>query len=100
MKINKIFSFLAACMLLYGYVGVMESQTNTVCAMPSEQVGIASWVVWGNDLHHEIPLAKTRNCPQGIDYVLDLINRCIEGHTRLKIRHLFASDIWFYIIEK
>lgn len=100
MKVKKIYSFLVACMLLCGSIGLLESQTNSAYATPKERLGFCEWIVWGTSLYDEIPLAEERNCPQGIDYVLDLINRCIEGHTRLKILHLSASDIWFYAIEK
>ena len=94
MKIKKICSFLVACLLLCGSVGVMESHTNTAYAMPSEQVGIASWVVWGNDLHHEIPLAKTRHCPQGLGVVIAIINRCIREGRHLNVYNVLGK--WFY----
>lgn len=79
MKIKRICSFLVACMLFCGSVGVMESQVNIVHAMPSRQVGIASWVVWGPDLHHEIPLARTRRCAQGVNNAIAVINACIKN---------------------
>lgn len=98
MKIKKICSFLVACMLLCGSVGVMESQTNTAYAMPSVMVvPFAAWDVWGNDLHHEIPLARTRNCPQGINYVISLINRCIREGRKLRVTR--SLNMWYYEIR-
>lgn len=96
MKIKKICSFLVACIMICGSAGIMESQMNTTYAMPSEQVGIASWVVWGNDLHHEIPLARTRNCPQGINFVVSIINQCIREGRHLNVFNVFGK--WFYRI--
>lgn len=98
MKINKIFSFLAACMLLYGCVGVMESQTNTAYAEPVAKLGLNEWQVWGNDLHNEIRLAKGRVCPQGLGNVVAMINRCIREGRVLRVS-CAIGNVFFYSVS-
>ena len=53
-----------------------NSVITNVSAMPSKRVGIDTWRVWGTDLEGEKGLARSRNCPQGIDYVISLIEKC------------------------
>ena len=97
MKIKKICSFFVVCMLLCGSVAVLKSQTNTACAMPSEQVGRNEWIVWGDSLHNEISLARTRFCPQGFDTVVRLILTCINEGRRLRVQR-FRGNVWSYVI--
>jgi len=97
MKIKKICSFLVACMLLCGSVGVMESQTNTVYAMPSQYVADNTWLVWGEEsLYNEIRLAKGRICPQGVSRVILLIEKCIRQGRKLRVTKSFFK--WYYEI--
>ncbi|HAU87478.1 MAG TPA: hypothetical protein DCW90_18930 [Lachnospiraceae bacterium] len=85
-------------MLLFGSAGFMESQMNTAYATPSVVIRpLAEWHVWGRDLYHEIPLARTRFCPQGIGYVTALINRCIRENRVLRVICHFG--IWTYSIK-
>ncbi len=101
MKSKKICSLIFACALVFGAIGFTQSQKTTAYAMPSVQVGPRTWHVTGEkDLRDDLRLVNSRCCPDGRQYVKDLINRCIREHRTLVVTQgEIGSNVFYYSIK-
>ena len=103
MKSKKICSFILVCALVFSGIGFNQSKTNTVYAMPVEEIPPGNiWYVTGQkDLLRDKLLVYERNCPQGRGYAKSVISTCIRENKTLivHLRHdIFRGDTWWYYI--
>ena len=96
---RKAVSALVSAVSLFSVPALTISVMPTVSATPSEQRGINVWEVWGwNDLEGEKGLARNRNCPQGINAVIRIIEECQRTGRHLKVTltgfNTFIYSFW------
>ena len=100
---KKVCSFILMCALAFGSIGFTQSQISTAYALPSDQVGLTKWCVYGEkDLRDDLRLVDVRNCPQGKETVRNMINICIRENKKLVVDLLFdilkGGECWYYSI--
>ena len=96
---KRAVSALVSAVSLFSVPALTVSVMPTVSATPSVQHGFNFWEVWGwGDLENEKSLARSRNCPQGINAVIRIIEECQRTGRHLKVTlvgiNTFTYNVW------
>lgn len=96
---KRAVSALVSAVSLFSVPALTVSVMPTVSATPIVNHGRGVWEVWGyHELEGEKNQARHRNCPQGINNVIGIIEECQRTGRHLKVRQEWGINVFSYSV--